>query len=90
MSTRLVPESATGFTDLFARITEEDDGYVVQIRLHNGGKRQADDSAWGEEVADSIESASAMIANLAARFRIPQDRIAIEIRMDDIAENTRH
>ena len=47
-------------------------------------------TAWGEEIADSMESASEMIAGLAAGFSIPQDRITLEIRMDDVAQSTRH
>ena len=47
-------------------------------------------TAWGEEIADSMESASEMIAGLAASFSIPQDRITLEIRMDDVAQSTRH
>jgi hypothetical protein len=31
-----------------------------------------------------------MIAGLAKRYSIPQDRITLEIRMEDIAESTRH
>jgi len=93
MSIGPVPESAavkSRFTDLFARITQEDDGYVVQIRLHNAATPQPGNAVWGEEIADSIESASEMVADLAAKFYIPQDHITLEIRMDDMAENTRH
>jgi hypothetical protein len=85
--------SATGegqFTHLFARIIQEDDGYVVQVRLHNEAAPSPEGTAWGEEIADSIESASEMIAGLAARFSIPPDRITLEIRMDDLAQSTRH
>jgi len=78
------------FTHLFARITEEDDGYVVQVRLHNDATPPPEDTAWGEEVADSIETASEMIAALADKFSIPQGRITLELRMDNAAENTRH
>jgi hypothetical protein len=49
-----------------------------------------ENTAWGEEIADSIESAAEMISILAERFSIPQERITLEIRMDEIAENTRH
>ena len=77
------------FTHLFAWITEEDDGeYVVRVRLRN--EAMPENTAWGEEIADSIESASEMISILAERFSIPQERITLEIRMDEIAENTRH
>jgi hypothetical protein len=76
------------FTHLFARITEEDDAYVVRVRLRNDAAPE--NTAWGEEIADSIESAAEMISILAERFSIPQERITLEIRMDEIAENTRH
>ena len=78
------------FTHLSARITEEDDSFVVQVRLHNDGVSAPEGTAWGEEVAGSIECAAEMIAVLAKRYSIPQDRITLEIRMEDIAENTRH
>lgn len=78
------------FTHLFARITEDDDGYIVQVRLHNDARPPPEGTAWGEEIADSIESASEMIAGLAAEYSIPQDRITLEIRMDNVGENTRH
>lgn len=78
------------FTHLSARITEEDDSYVVQVKLHNDAKSALEDTAWGEEIADSIESAAKMIALLAERFSIPQDRITLEIRLDDIAKSVRH
>jgi hypothetical protein len=78
------------FTHLFARITEEDDSYVVQVKLHNGSMTGPENTAWGEEIAPSIESAAEMITALAERFSIPQDRIRLEIRTDDIATNTRH
>jgi hypothetical protein len=80
----------TQFTHLFARISEEDDGYVVQVRLHNETSSSLNDTAWGEEIADSIEEASKMIDGLAAKFSIPPAHIKLEIRMDSAAENTRH
>jgi len=89
----IVDRSAIGaerFTHLFARITEEDDSYVVQVKLHNGSMTAPENTAWGEEIAPSMETAAEMIAVLAERFSIPQDRIRLEIRMDDIAANTRH
>ncbi len=70
-------------------ITEEDDGeYVVRIRLRNDVAPE--NTGWGEEIADSIESAAEMIAVVAERFSIPRERITLEIRMSNIAENTRH
>src|SRR5262249_11543756 len=68
----------------------EDDGYVVQIRLRNAATPQPGNAVWGEEIADSIEAASEMIADPAAKFCIPQDRITFEIRMKDMVKNTRH
>jgi len=93
MGNGLPTKSAIGihrFTHLFARITEEGDSYVVQVRLHNDVTVSPDDAAWGEEIADSIEAASEMIAVLATRFSIPEDRITLEVRMDNMAGNTLH
>ena len=78
MNINPVRVSATGtgrFTHLLARIIEEDDGYVVQVRLYNDASPSAEGTAWGEEIADSVESASEMISDLAARFSIPQSNI---------------
>jgi len=93
MGNGLPTKSAIGirrFTHLFARITEEEDSYVVQVRLHNGVTVSPDAVAWGEEIAETIEAASAMIAGLATRFSIPEDRIILEVRMDNVSENTLH
>ncbi|MBX9841641.1 MAG: hypothetical protein K2Z80_07530 [Xanthobacteraceae bacterium] len=93
MGNGLPTKSAIGvrrFTHLFARITEESDCYVVQVRLHNGVTVSPDAAAWGEEIAETIEAASEMIADLATRFSIPEGRITLEVRMDNMAENTIH
>jgi hypothetical protein len=76
------------FTDLFASISEEDDGYTVQIRLYD--RTKPDSAAWGEEVADSVETASMLVGALAAEFSIPEARIQIEIRMNNLTSGTRH
>jgi hypothetical protein len=76
------------FTHLFACISEEDDGYVVQVRLYNETAPQR--AAWGEEIADSFETASTLIADLATAHSIAQDMIEIEIRMDKLTTGTRH
>ena len=89
----IIQPFATGlpkFTHLAARITEEDDSFVVQVKLHNDTVSAQEGTAWGEEIAGSIETAAEMIAVLARRYSIPQDRITLEIRMEDIAENRRH
>ncbi len=38
------------YTNLFARVIEEDDGYTVQVKLTNHAELER--SAWGEEIAD--------------------------------------
>ena len=54
------------YTHLFACISEEDDGYAVQVRLYD--KARPDNVAWGEEITDSVETASMMVAALAAEY----------------------
>ncbi len=76
------------YTHLFACISEEDGGYVVQVRLFNNAKPE--NAAWGEEITDSFETASMLIAGLAAEHSIAQDLIEIEIRMETIKQGTRH
>ena len=76
------------FTDLFVSISEEDDGYTVQVRLYD--RTKPDSAAWGEEIADSVETASMLIGALAAEFSIPEARIEIEIRMNNLTSGTRH
>jgi hypothetical protein len=76
------------FTDLFACISEEDDGYTVQVRLYDQTKPE--NAAWGEEITDSVETASMLVAALATEFSIPQARIKIEIRMNNMTDGTRH
>ncbi|MET0539747.1 MAG: hypothetical protein ABWZ64_17680 [Xanthobacteraceae bacterium] len=76
------------FTDLFASISQEDDGYTVQVRLYD--EATPENAAWGEEIADSIETASMLVGALAAEFSIPEARIKIEIRMNKMTDGTRH
>jgi hypothetical protein len=76
------------FTDLFASISEEDDGYAVQVRLYDHARPE--NAAWGEEITDSVETASMLVRALAAEFSIPQARIKIEIRMNNMTNGTRH
>ena len=80
--------SEHGYTNLFARIIEEDGGYKVQVKLTNRGAPEQ--GAWGEELAESFETASVMIAALATEFSIPQAAITIQIRMQRLAAGTRH
>jgi hypothetical protein len=84
-------ESESGesrYTHLFARISEDEDGYTVQVRLYNQGNPE--NSAQGEEVANSLETASMLVAALAAEFSIPEARIKIEIWMQKMTDGTRH
>jgi hypothetical protein len=76
------------FTNLFVRISEEKDGYTVQVRLYS--HVIPENAAWGEETADSLEMASAMVKALAAEFSILQACIKIEIRTQDPRQGTRH
>ena len=77
------------YTDLFVRISEEeDDSYVVQVRLSNGEK--STDAAWGEEIAKTFEAASKLVADIAAEFFILASHIKIELRMHDPKSGTRH
>ena len=76
------------YTKLFACISEEENGYVVEVRLFNEGKPE--NSAWGEEITDSFETASELVAALAGEFSITQAGIEIEIRMHNHKHSTRH
>src|SRR6266511_2285022 len=67
------------FTRLFACISEEEDGYMVEVSLSN--ERKPGNSAWGEEIVDSFETASELVAALAGEFSIARECIEIEIRM---------
>jgi hypothetical protein len=69
-------------------VTEEDGSFSVQVRLSNTVK--GGNTAWGEEVTDCFETASMLIAALAAEFSIPTERIRIEIRMHNSTDGTRH
>jgi hypothetical protein len=76
------------YTHLLACISEEEDGYTVRVRLYNQMKQQ--NSAHGEEIADTLETASMLIAALVAEFSIAQDCIRIEILMQKTTDGTRH
>ena len=76
------------YTKLFARISEEEDGYIVEITLLNDTKPE--NSAWGEEIVDSFETASELVAALAGEFSIGEAGVEIEIRMHDHKHGTRH
>src|ERR1700756_5100399 len=79
---------ASRYTHLSACVTEDEDGFTVQVRLYHEAKPE--DGAWGEEIADSFETASALLDALATRFSIPQACIKIRIRMHDLTNGTKH
>jgi hypothetical protein len=70
------------FTRLYAKVEQADGAFTVTVRLEN--HLSPKDAAWGEEIAPSVETASSMIAALAAELDIPQNCISIQIRMEDI------
>jgi hypothetical protein len=76
------------FTRLLARILQEHGAFTVRMKLYNHLK--ADEFAGGEEIADSIETASAMIGGIANEFNIPQPSISIDIIMENFRDGIRH
>jgi hypothetical protein len=76
------------YTHLTAWVTEEEDGYTVQVRLHH--ETRPANAAWGEEISDSLETASVLLQALAAKFSIPESRVAIRLRLENLQEGTRH
>ena len=80
--------NASRYTHLSACVSEEDGCFTVQVRLYDEAK--PDKGVWGEEIAESIEAASAMLDELAGAYAIPQARINIRLRMDNAREGTRH
>jgi hypothetical protein len=76
------------YTHLTAWVTKEEDGYILQVRLHHETKPAS--AAWGEEISDSLEMASALLQALAAKFSIPQSRVALHLRLENLQDGTRH
>ena len=81
-------KSSHQFTNLAVRITQEDDGFTVQVRLYS--QVSPENTAWGEEPADSLEAASMMVEALATEFSIVTSQIKIDILMQDPRAGTRH
>ena len=82
------PSRAGKFTRLDAKISQERGGFTVRVRLQNHLNKS--ESAWGEELASSIEAASSMIEAIANQFSIPEKYISIEIGMENYRDGTRH
>ena len=76
------------YTNLSVRITEEKDGYTVQVRLYS--QVSPENNGWGEEWAASFEAASTMVETLATEFAILAAQIKIDILMLDPRAGTRH
>ena len=55
----LKPKSSGRFTNLSVRITQEDVGYTVRVRLYSHAAPV--NNAWGEELAEVLEAASMMV-----------------------------
>jgi len=81
-------QKAPRYTHLSARITEEDGGFTLHVRLYD--EAQPAMAAWGEEIADSIETVSGLLDALAQEHSIPQERIRIRMQMDNAREGTLH
>jgi hypothetical protein len=78
----------TRYTHLFACVSEEESGFTVEVKLYNDGKPE--NTAWGEEIVDTFETASMLVAALAAEFSIATERVELDIRMHRSADGTRH
>ena len=76
------------FTRLHAHIVEEDGAFTVRVRMLNHLKPE--ESAWGEEIAETFDMASSMIDSLAIEFSIPQNSISIKIVMQHFRDGTLH
>jgi hypothetical protein len=87
--TRIRPRRGLArFTHLAASVSEEDGSFTVQVRLSH--ETEPENSAWGEEIADSFETASAMLGDLAAAYSIPQTHVEIILRLENSRDGTRH
>lgn len=82
--------TSSRYTHLFACISEEEasGSFMVQVRLASDVKPE--NTAWGEELTDCFETASLLVAALAAEFSIAPERIEIQIRMHKLSDGTRH
>jgi hypothetical protein len=79
---------APRYTNLSACVSQEEGCFTVQITLYDEAMPKK--GIRGEEIADSIETASELLDALAKAYAIPQDRIKIRVQMDNAREGTRH
>ena len=80
--------SVPTFTRLHAQIIQEDGAFTVNVRMLN--HLDNDDRAWGQEIAVSIDMASALIESIAKQYSIPVNCISINIVMDNFKDGTLH
>ena len=76
------------FTRLHAQIVQEDGAFTVRVRMLNHLNHQ--ESAWGQEIAATIDMASSMINVLAKQFLISENCISIKIVMGEFKDGTFH
>jgi hypothetical protein len=76
------------FTRLHAHIVEEEGAFTVRVRMLN--HLNQGQSCWGEEIAQTFDEASLMIASLASNFSIPQNCVSIKIVMLRFKDGTIH
>ena len=76
------------FTRLHAQIVQEDGAFTVRVRMLNHLNQQ--ESAWGKEIAATIDMASSMIDVLAKQFSISENCISIKIVMGEFKDGTFH
>lgn len=80
--------SGQTYTRLHARITQEEGAFTVSVRMLNHLKQG--EGAWGEEIASSIDMASAMIDSIAKQFCISPNCISVSIVMNNFKDGTFH
>ena len=76
------------FTRLHACIVEENGAFCVRVRLRNHSDEA--ESAWGEEIASSIEMATRLVNALADAYAIERTHITMSIVMDRYKDGTFH
>ena len=70
------------FTRFHVQIIQEDGAFTVSVQMLN--HLNQGDNAWGQEIAVSIDMASAMIESIAKTYGILQNCISIKIVMDNL------
>jgi len=76
------------YTHLFACVSEEESGFTVDVKPYNDANPE--NTSWGEEIVDTFETASMLVAALADEFSIATERVELDIRMHRSTDGTRH